>query len=141
MFPPGKRQIVHEDLSQNFMFYGDETLFKHILFNLLKNSFYFIDKVRKGEIYIWLEPGDKYNELHFKDTAQGVSEEDLPHIFEQFFTKGTIMGLGLDWLFVKQSWSLGVGKLPAVPFMANLSSLFADFLGKIMPINMNDYIM
>lgn len=107
VFPPHKRKIVHEDLSRNFMFYGDEILFSHLLFNLLKNALYFIDKAGKGEIDVWLEPGEDYNELHFKDTAQGISPEDLPHIFEQFFTKSTHHGTGVGLAFCKtvmESW-------------------------------------
>jgi len=107
VFPPGKRSIVHEDLGTNFLFFGDEGLFLHIIFNLLKNALYFIDKVGKGEIYIWLESYEAINELHFKDTAQGIREEDLPHIFEQFFTKGTHHGTGIGLAFCKavmESW-------------------------------------
>jgi two-component system, OmpR family, aerobic respiration control sensor histidine kinase ArcB len=101
------RSLLHVDLRQDFTFSGDAILLLHILFNFLKNSLYFIKKVRKGEIFISLNLGDEYNELHFKDTAQGIQPEDLSKIFDQFYTKDTHHGTGIGLAFCKavmESW-------------------------------------
>jgi PAS domain S-box-containing protein len=93
------------DLKDNkdFAFYGKEVLILHVLFNLFKNALYFIQKARKGKIIIWVELGKKVNELHFKDTAMGISEEHLPVIFDDFFTYGTNKGTGIGLSFCKKT--------------------------------------
>ena len=87
--------------SVDFKFNGDDTLIIHVILNLLKNAFYFIDKVGKGEIYIWAEINKNKSLLHFKDTAQGIEPEVLPKIFNQFFTYETNRGTGIGLSFCK----------------------------------------
>lgn len=100
-FPAGLHSKVQfiPQLDQNFSFYGQEALIIHVLFNLLKNALYFIQKANRGEICIWLEQKQHHNEIHFKDTAQGVKPEHLPHIFEPFYTRGTNKGTGVGLAF------------------------------------------
>ncbi|HVV67967.1 MAG TPA: PAS domain-containing sensor histidine kinase [Gammaproteobacteria bacterium] len=94
----GKPKIIWND-AQDFTFYGQEILLIHVLFNLLKNAIYFINKTGKGHIHIWLEQSKNYNTLHFKDTSQGIEEKNLPHIFDLFFTSGTNKGTGVGLAF------------------------------------------
>ncbi|MCK4608034.1 MAG: PAS domain-containing protein [Gammaproteobacteria bacterium] len=94
--------LVHANLSQDFQFYGEELLVNHIIFNLLKNALYYVARAGKGEITIWLEPGEKVNLLYFKDTGSGIAEDELPHIFEQFFTR-TEHGTGVGLSFCKMA--------------------------------------
>ncbi len=94
-------ELIHVDYSQDFYFMGDEILFRHIIFNLLKNAIYFVlSKGQNGKIAIWLEKGEKYNQIHFKDTGTGIKPEDLPDIFNSFFSK-TRHGTGVGLAFCK----------------------------------------
>ncbi len=75
----------------------DPYQFEQVLWNLLLNA---RDAVREGgKITIALEPdGGEPNlvRLIVSDTGQGIAEEDLPHIFDLFFTtkdRGTGLGL------------------------------------------------
>ena len=80
----------------DFEFYGDPDLIRHVFYNLIKNALYFIKAVRKGEIYVWVTKTKKYNVIHFKDTAKGVPSEELPYLFNRFYSKrkyGTGLGL------------------------------------------------
>lgn len=79
-----------------FTFIGKEILLVHVLYNLMKNSFYFIDACQKGEIYIWTEESLRFNKLYFRDTAKGIDSEDLKNLFKQFYSMregGTGVGL------------------------------------------------
>lgn len=81
---------------RDFQFYGDPDLVQHVFYNLIKNSLYFMKAMRKGEIYVWVSQTDKYNIVHFKDTAKGIPPEELPYLFNRFYSKrkyGTGLGL------------------------------------------------
>ncbi len=101
-FPKHCPEVRWEDKS-DFTFYGQEILLVHVLFNLLKNSIYFIHKARKGHIEIWLESTPQENILHFKDTGLGIAAENLPKIFDLFFTVGTNKGTGIGLAFCKMT--------------------------------------
>ncbi|MBY0545624.1 MAG: HAMP domain-containing histidine kinase [Gammaproteobacteria bacterium] len=67
-----------------------------MLFNLLGNSFYQIEKNKRGEIFIQTEITPKWNILHIRDTAGSVSPDALAHLFDDFKTSrknGTGVGL------------------------------------------------
>ena len=104
-FLPGQREKINWIFCENrdFKFLGDQLLIVHVLFNLLKNALYFIEKAKKGEIHIWLDETPKYNRLHFKDTGSGISKKHLSYVFERFFTKDTHRGSGIglarEWMY------------------------------------------
>ncbi|MFT7584863.1 MAG: signal transduction histidine kinase [Cellvibrionaceae bacterium] len=77
----------------------DRTRLIQILFNLLSNAVKFTDE---GQITITMQKEGNYLVTHVQDTGSGISEEDLPIIFEQFQQVGTMQnrkeggtGLGL----------------------------------------------
>ena len=94
--PASQINVVHFDESNNFEYHADEILVTHIIFNLLKNSIYAIEEMRKGEIFITLAHEKNYNCLYFKDTAKGMSKETLSNLFQAFYTeKPNNTGIGL----------------------------------------------
>ncbi|MCX7124077.1 MAG: ATP-binding protein [Gammaproteobacteria bacterium] len=93
--------MIQCDYKKTFQFMGDEVLFRHIIFNLLKNAIYFVrSKGKGGSIKIWCEQQQDQNVLHFKDTGMGVSPESLPNIFNSFYTN-TRHGTGVGLAFCK----------------------------------------
>ncbi|WP_230306269.1 ATP-binding protein, partial [Legionella pneumophila] len=68
--------------------------------NLIKNALYVIAMAQRGEINIWTESGDKYHYLYFKDTAKGMSKQQLNRLFNHFYTT-TFMGTGIGLSFCK----------------------------------------
>ncbi len=65
-----QRQKIHwkPDENPDFSVQGSEILVVHILYNLLRNALYFIEKAEKGHILIWIEQKSEQHILHFKDT-------------------------------------------------------------------------
>lgn len=95
-----QRQLIRTEGVEDFKFKGDQLLIVHVLFNLLKNSLYFIDEVQKGDISIWTSRRKHTNRLHFKDTAKGIPSSIKWRMFESFFTT-TRNGTGLGLAFCK----------------------------------------
>lgn len=106
-----RNKISWNSKDMDFIFYGDKLLIVHILYNLLKNALYFIEKAKKGNIEIWLKKNIKYNELRFKDTGLGISRSDLSYIFDKFFTKNTHRGSGIGLSFCKMVMESINGKI------------------------------
>jgi two-component system, OmpR family, aerobic respiration control sensor histidine kinase ArcB len=92
--------LIHFECHDDFIFLGEQNLFAHILFNLIKNALYFIDVAGKGTISIWTEKLDTVNLLHFKDTGPGIAKEDLTRVFEKFYSR-RYHGVGLGLVFCK----------------------------------------
>ena len=95
------RKRIHWADEIDFVFKGNPTLIKHVLFNLMKNALYYIKVAHKGDIYISQTQGNEMNTLHFKDTGNGISPEALCHIFDKFYSK-TNHGTGIGLAFCKQ---------------------------------------
>ncbi len=97
-FKSGKqKELVNVDSTlYSFDFLGNELLVMHVFYNLMKNAFYFIDAMQKGEIYIWTESYGRYNKLYFRDTSKGMNSDELKSLFKQFHSRregGTGVGL------------------------------------------------
>ncbi len=95
-FSIGERELVHWEKKNNFEFIGSKLMMINVLNNLTSNAIYAIKEVSKGEIFIWFEKTERYNKLHFKDTAKGAPPEIAERLFESFFTRKSCgTGLGL----------------------------------------------
>ncbi|MBS0358943.1 MAG: HAMP domain-containing histidine kinase, partial [Proteobacteria bacterium] len=101
-FQGNERTFVHWDPDQqtDFNYLGNLILTKHIFFNLIKNALYFIKAERKGEITIQLIQNGKENRVIFRDTAKGMDDETLSHLFESFYTN-TQFGTGIGLAYCK----------------------------------------
>jgi signal transduction histidine kinase len=84
----------------DFVFRGDKIFFIHVLFNLMKNALYYIEAEKKGKIYISCNIKNNSHVLYFKDTSRGISEKELPKLFEKFYTT-TRHGTGLGLAYCK----------------------------------------
>jgi signal transduction histidine kinase len=96
--------LIHFIPGNDFQFRGDETLFKHVLFNLLKNALYYVKAAGKGEITITLKTGSNENQLIFKDTGKGMPSSMVSHVFDRFYSR-TKHGTGIGLAFCKSVMS------------------------------------
>ncbi len=95
-FSEEQENLIHWDDNHDFSFMGSAELIEHVLLNLLKNALYQIEKVSKGEIFVWQTEERNFNILHLKDTATGMSEEIKDTLFQQHMgDKSNRVGLGL----------------------------------------------
>lgn len=102
--------LVHLDQSVDFEVNGVGLLLEHLLFNLFKNSLYFIEAAGKGEIYIWLKRGEAENIVYFKDTGKGIPPDMLERIFDRFIGSRH-HGTGVGLAFCKEVMSEHHGKI------------------------------
>lgn len=79
---------------------ADEDMLERVFMNILSNG------VRhcKNEVKIICTPFSRFVTVRFRDDGNGISDEDLPHIFERFYTGengSTGIGLALAQELVK----------------------------------------
>lgn len=100
-FQKKERNLVRLNLEKDFYFMGHQGVVVNIVFNLIRNSLKQIKKVNKGNIKIWIETDEVNNEIHVRDTAMGMTEQQLEKLFKPF-SSGDRSGAGLGLYFCKQ---------------------------------------
>ncbi len=81
---------------------GDRDRLKQVLINLVSNAIKYTSP--GGDVYLSLSKAGPNARLIVRDTGQGISAEDMPHIFERFYraeksrtrTRAGGFGLGLS---------------------------------------------
>lgn len=99
-----QKDLIKVHIVYNFSFLACPILFYRIIFNLLNNALSQIEKNHKGKVYISTASTQAGNVLRIKDTAGGVSAEQLSHLFEGYHStkkKGTGVGLAFCKLTMK----------------------------------------
>ena len=80
------------DVPGDLVIINDEDLIKQILFNLISNA---IKATDKGYIKVTVfKVGEKLI-LEVEDTGKGIKEEDIPYIFDPFYSNTDGLGVGL----------------------------------------------
>ncbi len=94
----GKIELVKDYADRVPKMMGDYLQLKQAFYNLIKNACESMDE--KGTLFLRLYPfsknGTSYVRLEVKDTGRGIDPENLPNIFNPFYsTKESSLGLGL----------------------------------------------
>jgi signal transduction histidine kinase len=113
-----QRLRIHFDKSSDFKFKGSRHLFKHVVFNLIKNTISHAGS--NAKIYIWVEK----NKLHYKDDGNGIKKNELPKIFNADFSNGRF-GIGLH--FCKKAMERMNGKIECVSKFAVYTEFIISF--------------
>ncbi|MBA8667631.1 hypothetical protein H1Q59_06990 [Holosporaceae bacterium 'Namur'] len=85
---------VDINIVNNFSFFGSMHYVKHLLSNLLTNAY------KYGGRNVKIEIRAENNKLYFKDDGKGIAEDDLPFIFDRFYSKSK-NGTGIGLAFCK----------------------------------------
>ncbi len=95
-----ERQLLRVAESEDFEIHAPRLLIVHVLFNLIKNGLYYVQRAGKGDITLSTERGTTANKLIVHDTGAGIPESELRQIFERFYTTtqtGQGAGIGLSF--------------------------------------------
>ncbi|MBL6955837.1 MAG: response regulator [Chlorobium phaeobacteroides] len=97
-----EREKVLFSRDENFVFRVDETIYVFVLFNLIMNALHYLKSCPDARIYISLEKGVQWNRVKVKDTGPGIPSENLPRLFDAYFTSGRKGGTGLGLAYCKR---------------------------------------
>ena len=95
-----ERELITVEISRNFEVVAPRLLVIHVLFNLIKNAVYFVQKAGKGVIQISSSVEDGQGRIIVHDTGVGIPAAIKPHVFERFYTSthtGQGAGIGLSF--------------------------------------------
>jgi len=93
--------------------YGDVALIERLLDNLIENA---IRHTENGMITVTVTAGLDHARLEVADTGSGISDEDIPHIFERFYRGDKSRdpksrGAGLGLAIAKRIVELHAGRI------------------------------
>ena len=95
-----ERGLISANIERDFRISAPRLLVTHVLFNLIKNALYFVQKSGKGAINISAVQNDSGHQIVVHDTGTGISAFIKPHIFERFYTTTqTAQGAGIGLSF------------------------------------------
>lgn len=104
-FQARERERIRCELEDDFEIEGSETLFVHVLFNLIKNALRSQRSIDGATISIRLSRTATENRLRFHDNGTGIDPEVLPHIFTRFYTRASLddvsAGAGIGLAFCR----------------------------------------
>ncbi len=101
----GDHVRVHLNEIDEAVVRGDRDQLKQVLLNLVANAIQYTPS--GGEVFLSLNRVGDQARLIVRDTGQGISAEDLPHVFERFYraeksrTRSRVSGFGLGLAIAK----------------------------------------
>ena len=104
------KNMITFDAGNDFDISAPLEPFVHAVRNLINNAMNAISVSGRGTIRISLTRGRRLNTVSFYDDACGIPVEDLPFVFEQYFT-GRPAGLGLGLAYCKQFTQRAGGRI------------------------------
>jgi two-component system CAI-1 autoinducer sensor kinase/phosphatase CqsS len=96
-----RRELIEFAPRSDFVIKAPAAPLIHVFQNLINNSMNAIIQAGRGEIAIQIRPGRRHNLILFRDNALGIAFEQLPFVFESYFT-GRPAGLGLGLTYCRQ---------------------------------------
>lgn len=98
---------------KEIMVWFDKNMFDKVLFNLISNAIKFSPENGKIQLRIKTDPADQTVEIAVSDNGNGMTEEEIKHVFELFYQadKGNFFGSGLGLSLSKEITELHQGTL------------------------------
>lgn len=107
-----------QTIEQGLIFFIDPQQIRQVLLNLLLNAIHAVEKTNEKKIKIIMEKkNSKKGRILIIDTGKGMSQDEINHIFEPFYTskeKGVGLGLTLSYNLIKENkGDIQVTSIPA----------------------------
>lgn len=124
---------IHLSLDiENCFIEADKNKISQVINNLISNSMKFVRNY--GKIKVTLKSNNDFIEMKFEDDGIGISEKDLPYIFERFYKaeksrNSSVSGSGIGLSIVKSIVDMHNGKI-AVESELNKGTIFTITLPK-----------
>jgi two-component system, CAI-1 autoinducer sensor kinase/phosphatase CqsS len=103
----GKVKLDASLQNTNMIFKAVPNRFTFVIYNILKNSLYYLSTYPNSLVTIGVEEkvfkGISYNSIYIYDTGPGISTDIIPKLFGDFYTSGKKEGTGLGLAFCKRN--------------------------------------
>ncbi|GMQ48932.1 hybrid sensor histidine kinase/response regulator [Vibrio sp. 10N] len=96
-----EKRLVTIEMDKDFEYLGSDTLLKYVVYNLLKNAFRHRGTGR-FKITVSTRKTPDGHSVFIKDTGQGIEQQLIKNIFEDFYTTGKNGTFGLGLSFCKK---------------------------------------
>jgi two-component system, CAI-1 autoinducer sensor kinase/phosphatase CqsS len=121
------RGRVSVQVQEDFTFKGDETAYLFVLFNLLKNSLYYVGPFPNTRVTITVAP--QLIKVH--DTGPGMAPEVVKGLFEPFHSAGKSGGTGLGLAYCQRVMRAFGGEIRCESVLHE----FTEFTMRFQPIS------
>lgn len=99
---PQARDHVRLQVEEDFQFRGNATALELVLFNLLKNSMYYLPLHPQMTVSVTVRATPTPS-IVVRDTGPGIAPQLVPRLFEEFQTSGKADGTGLGLAFCRRT--------------------------------------
>lgn len=111
--PSETAELISFEEGPDFLIRTPSEPFSQAIHNLINNAMHAIHDSRRGNITIRTVAGSRRNVIMFRDTASGIPIEQLPYLFDGFFTRRQ-GGLGQGLTYCQQFMTHVGGKIECV---------------------------
>jgi two-component system CAI-1 autoinducer sensor kinase/phosphatase CqsS len=107
-----ERNLIQARTNHKFEIAAPRLLVVHVLFNLIKNGLYYVQRTDNGKLEITTQGDSQANQIIVHDTGIGIPTHVQSHIFERFYTTSTTgQGAGMGLSFCKMVMDAIGGKI------------------------------
>lgn len=97
-----ERQQTQLSIERDFEFRGADTLMIYVIYNLVRNALQAVHNTTGSTIGIRIWRNQQHGCVEVSDNGCGIPPEDLPYVFDAFFSTRGFHGAGLGLPFCKK---------------------------------------
>lgn len=112
---------------KNCRIWMDADMIEKVLVNLLSNAFKFT--AEGGKIGVALEESDEWVTIHVEDNGSGIQPENLPYLFNRFYSENSRVGTGIGLHLVHEYVKMHNGEV-TVESVPGQRTVFSVYLRK-----------
>ena len=121
-----ERDMVVLGPCEDFMIFGPSVLIMHVLFNLVKNALYYVQRAGEGTVEIGVD--GSANTIYVLDSGPGIPPENRKKIFDRFYsTTDGAYGSGIGLSFCRQAVEDLGGKIVCDSELGSYSRFSIEF--------------